>query len=52
MKVYTVEEVAEILRVSVTTVKGYISSGKLIAANSGAIRVSEENLKKFLNGGE
>jgi excisionase family DNA binding protein len=58
MKVYTGEEVAQILNVTLTTVKKYIKAGKLIAASTrgdskkGAIRVSEENLKKFLNGGE
>jgi excisionase family DNA binding protein len=58
MKVYTGEEVAQILKVTLVTVKNYIKDGKLISANTrgdgekGAIRISEENLKKFLNGGE
>jgi len=51
MKVYTVEEIAEILKVSTFTVRNYIKSGKLKAINTGgAVRVSEENLKAFIDG--
>lgn len=53
MKVYTGEEVAKILNVTLQTVKNYIKDGLIVAANTnGAIRISEENLKKFLNGGK
>lgn len=51
MKVYTVEEIASILKVSTFTVRNYIKDGKLIAIKTGgAIRVSEDNLKAFIEG--
>lgn len=51
MKVYTVEEIADILKVSTFTVRNYIKDGKLIAIKTGgAVRVSEENLKAFIEG--
>lgn len=51
MKVYTVEEIAEILKVSTFTVRNYIKDGRLIAIKTGgAVRVSEENLKSFIEG--
>lgn len=53
MKVYTLNEIADILRVSVYTVKNYIRDKKLkTIANGdrGAIRVSESELKRFIDG--
>lgn len=53
LKVYTLEEIAKILNVTTRVVRDYIKSGKLKRIdNIGLIRVTEENLKKFLNGGE
>jgi excisionase family DNA binding protein len=51
MKVYTPEEVAEILRVNVNTVYQWIKDGKLKHAKLGArmIRVSEEQLREFFD---
>ena len=49
LKVYNLAELMEILQVSEFTIKRYIKNGRLKSANTGgAIRVSEENLKKFL----
>lgn len=51
MKIYTREEVAEILRVSVYAVRDYIKSGKLkTVSNMGNIRITEESLNAFLRG--
>lgn len=49
----TVPEVAERLRVAVSTVYALVESGKLqafrIGPHDGAIRVSEEQLEAYLN---
>ncbi|MFO1003807.1 MAG: helix-turn-helix domain-containing protein [Planctomycetaceae bacterium] len=49
----TVPEVAERLRVAVSTVYALVESGKLgafrIGPNDGAIRVSDEQLAAYLN---
>lgn len=49
----TVPEVAERLRVAVSTVYALVESGKLgafrIGPNDGAIRVSEQQLEAYLN---
>lgn len=49
----TVPEVAERLRVAVSTVYALVETGKLgafrIGPNDGAIRVSEEQLETYLN---
>jgi excisionase family DNA binding protein len=49
----TVPEVAERLRVAVSTVYALVESGKLgafrIGPNDGAIRVSEEQLQAYLD---
>jgi len=51
MKIYTREEVAEILKVSVYAVRDYIKSGKLkTVANMGNIRITEEALNEFIRG--
>ena len=51
IRVYTVEEVATIMKVTKTTVYAYIKSGKLKAKKIGKYyRITEENLKAFLAG--
>ncbi len=50
IKVYTLEEVAEILKLTYWTVYGYVSNGKLKATKIGKQwRVTDEDLKKFLS---
>ena len=50
LKVYTVKEVAEILRVSQMSVSRYINSGKLKSSKLGRMhRIIESDLKAFLN---
>lgn len=50
-KVYTLEEIAELLNVTRRTMYNYIKSGRLKAVKIGSIwRVSEDNLKKFIDG--
>ena len=52
IKVYTLEEVADILKVTRRTLYTYIKEGKLPAVKMGKYwRVTEENLKQFLNTG-
>lgn len=49
MTTYTVEEVAKILKVSTSTVRKLIKSGKLEAIEVGnQYRVTEEELDRFL----
>lgn len=51
MKVYTVEDVAEILKVSTWAVKKYIRENKLkTVKNIGSVRITEEQLNAFLRG--
>ena len=51
IKLYTLEELTDMLNVTVYTLRNYVKSGKLKAAKIGGKgRVSEENLKKFVNG--
>lgn len=47
-KLLTIEEVAEILRVSTRSVTRYIESGKLKASKIGVWRIKESDLKEFL----
>lgn len=48
--VYTLEEVADILKVSVSTVRNLIKSGQLKAIRVGfQLRVRKEDLDRFLN---
>ena len=48
-KMYTVEEVAEQLRVHVKTVRRWIASGELKAFDAGkGYRISESNLAAFI----
>ena len=49
LKVYTVKEVAEILRVSQMSVSRYIKSGKLKSSKLGRMhRITDTDLRKFL----
>ncbi|MBI2123812.1 MAG: helix-turn-helix domain-containing protein [Candidatus Wildermuthbacteria bacterium] len=47
-KLLTIEEAAEILRVSTRTVIRYIQSGKLKASKIGVWRIKEMDLNEFL----
>lgn len=48
-KLLTIEEVAEILRVSTRTVTRYIESGRLRASKIGVWRIKQSDLDDFLN---
>jgi len=47
-KLLTIEEVAEILRVSTRSVTRYIESGKLKASKIGHWRITQKDLDMFL----
>ena len=47
-KLLTIEEVAEILRVSSRSVNRYIESGRLKASKLGVWRIKRSDLDKFL----
>ena len=50
-RLYTLTEVEPILGVTHRTLLGYVNTGKLKAAKiGGKWKVSEENLKAFING--
>ena len=52
IKVYTAEEVAEVLQMSRIAIYSYIKSGALKAVKIGkGWRISEENLRDFINNG-
>ena len=52
LKVYTAQEVADILGVHRHTVGRYVRLGTIKAINTqGAIRVSHKELDRFINGG-
>ena len=52
IKVYTLDEVADILKVTKRTLYNYVKAGKLPAVKMGKYwRVSEENLKAFIETG-
>ena len=52
VKVYTLNELVDILKVTKRTLYNYIDSGKLKAVKMGkSWRVSEENLNEFLTKG-
>ena len=49
MKIYTTEEVADILKLDTVTVRRYLSLGYMKGAKIGkSWRVTEEDLKKFI----
>jgi len=50
MKVYDVQEVANILKVSIYTVKNLTREKKLKTLELGVLRISEEDLNEFLRG--
>ena len=47
-KLLTIEEVAEILRVSTRSVNRYIESGRLKASKLGVWRIKQSDLNRFL----
>lgn len=52
IRVYTLEEVSDILRITKRTLYSYIKSGKLHAVKVGKYwRVSEQNLQDFISTG-
>ena len=52
IKVYTLDEVAEILKVTKRTLYNYVKAGKLPAVKMGKYwRVSEESLQSFISTG-
>ncbi len=48
-KLYTIEEVAEIFRVSTRTVTRYIEDGRLKASKLGMWRIKQSDLNAFLD---
>ena len=52
IKVYTLDEVADILKVTKRTLYNYVKAGKLPAVKMGKYwRVSEESLQSFISTG-
>jgi len=49
-KLYTVSEVAKMLKVNRTFVYNLINSGKLPSVKLGSIKIRSETLNKFLEG--
>lgn len=51
IKVYTLDEVADILKVTKRTIYNYLKAGTLPAVKMGkSYRVTEENLREFIGG--
>lgn len=48
-KLFTIEEVAKILRVHTRTVTRYIEAGRLKASKLGVWRIKQSNLNAFLD---
>ncbi len=49
MEYYTPEEVAEILKLKVTTIRKYLGQGDLKGSKIGRVwRITEEDLKEFI----
>lgn len=49
LKVYTIKETAELLKVTERTIYNYVSAGKLKATKMGKYwRVTEDNIRAFL----
>ena len=52
LRVYTVEEVAEIMKMSIRTIREYIKGGELKASKFGkAYRITDEDLRDFASRG-
>lgn len=51
MKLFTLKEVAEILKCSERQIFRYIAEGKLTGSKQGKWRFTEQDLKKFLENG-
>ena len=50
MTVYTVKEVAEMLKLNIVTIRRHIESGKLKAIKVGSVwRITEEELQRFMD---
>lgn len=50
MKYYTAEEVADILKLQLSTIRNYLAQGKMKGAKIGkSWRITEEDLKEFIN---
>ncbi len=50
---YTMPEVAEILKVTLQTVRNFIERGELVATRlGGAVRIAESDLKAFIEKGK
>ena len=51
-RVYTLTEVAEIMKLNKQTIQNYVKNGTLNATKFGRVyRVTEEELKRFMNTG-
>ena len=49
LRIYTVKEVADLLKVSKMTISRYIQSGKLKSSKLGRMhRIADDDLRKFL----
>lgn len=49
LRIYTVKEVADLLKVSKMTISRYIQSGKLKSSKLGRMyRITDDDLRKFL----
>lgn len=48
-KLLTIDEAAEILRVSTRSIVRYIESGRLVASKIGVWRIKESDLRGFLD---
>lgn len=51
-RVYTLQEVADIMKLNKQTIQNYVKNGTLKATKFGRVyRVTEEELKRFMNTG-
>jgi excisionase family DNA binding protein len=48
MKIYTIEEIAKILKCSERQIFRYLASGQLHGSKQGKWRFTEDDIKKFL----
>ena len=51
MKIYTIQEVAKLLKCSERQIFRYLASGKLNGSKQGKWRFTDEDVKAFLNTG-